>query len=206
MPKTKLRQKIEKRGAFHVPRVYFDADSNPIVLTPNRVKHFQMQLAHMARRGLVVPVVKEHQDWAKPMRKGDPRLKKAFGTLEEIRMDRNGAVSFVVKPHRMSGKGKNWPSKTSAEIMPEWRDGTTRYADAVTHLALTDQPVASEQDDVWHVDQRMSLHPGVIRMSLTGSWRGSKVNQEYLKYAQRMADDKDDDDDEATEQIGRAHV
>lgn len=165
-----LPKRLMKDDALFAPRIYFDAEGEEIPITPEFIRLLRQNLLKIAERGQLVPVPVEHMEGAEPMYPTDEGWAMSQGYLDDIWMNPDsGAVAMVVQP--LAGRDpSSWPKKTSMEMQRDWTVDGEKFEGVVTHLALTDDPVASEQNDKWWVSK---MSRKVARMSFTkeSTWR-----------------------------------
>lgn len=172
----KFRKAILKTGTYHSP-------DGTVEVTPERLRHWELQFSRMGRSNQVVPIDWDHaetQEALQPLSKDEYHRKRSalttIGHLADFRVSDAGDSAEITLDLRTPKAVEAAELNTvyvSPVLFPEWKDGAGNvYTDVITHVDMVNHPVDHSQTPFVPVEPqtiacalRMSLSAKPYRLS-----------------------------------------
>lgn len=158
---ARFKKEIAKSGVYESP------DGN-VIITPERMQHWQNQFIRMRAAGLKIPAPYGHQSKANPDEAEFLESKYNTGFIEELQLDEKGVLHAILEVPRKEDAERIGTTlqECSPQIRNFYKDGKGRiWQDCLTHVAVVTQPVIPDQTN-FELLPDAPLQPNEIRLSL----------------------------------------
>lgn len=148
MPKTatkRFKKKIIKPGVYELP------DGTRVPITPERINNWASTHQKMIAAGLHVPAPYFHDEKAVPVRDRqsptDKDASKNGGFWSRLYVEKDGTLCGEIEAATEDdAKSIGTRVKGVSLLAQPWKEGDVDWGDAITHIALTNKPVAKTDD------------------------------------------------------------
>lgn len=185
------------------PGTYYDGRGQEVIVTPDRLRHFNGQFNQMTANNYTVPIHWDHGQEehdviplsvAELSERKKRSAKNTVGVMSDFQLieDGNGGAQItldVFDPKASEAAGAN-AIHVSPVILGSWQDGQkNQYSDVITHMDFVNLPSDNSQTPFEPVD-------GMIACSLRVADDEGRVAAQSGILMLSSADDDDDDDDD----------
>lgn len=170
---AKFRKAILKTGKYHSP-------DGVVEVTPERLRHWELQFGRMVRSNQVVPIDWDHADSAdalQPLTMDQYHRRRSarntIGHLADFRVNEAGDAAEITLDLREQAAVEKAAQNTvyvSPVLFPAWKDGAGHeYRDCITHVDMVNHPVDHSQTPFVPVEPQTIAC--ALRMSLSKPYR-----------------------------------
>ena len=192
-----FRKAILRAGKYHSP-------DGVVEVTPERLRHWELQFRRLRAARQVVPVDWDHADdpaKMQPLSVDAYKRRSAANTVGHLRDFRVGddgqsaEITLDLRTQRAIEAAETNAVYVSPVLFPEWRDGSgQRYTDVITHVDMVNHPVDHSQGSFVPTTEAPAI-ACALRMALSAPYRfgGPTMADDDKKPDEIPTDDGADD-------------